>query len=418
MTKYSGLKVFTKALGGNKGWGRAWRDPDPQPSYDVIIIGGGGHGLATAYYLAKEHGIKRVAVLEKGWLGGGNVGRNTTIVRSNYMENGNTQFYEHSLKLWEGLSQDLNYNVMFSQRGYMGLLHSYGQLDAGRQRAHAMKLNGVEASFFTREQVQEKAPYLDMSMNARYPILGGVYQQRAGTARHDAVAWGFARAADQQGVDIIQQCEVLGFIREGSKIVGVETTRGNIRAPKIASAVAGNSSVLAEMAGFRLPIESHLLQAFVTEPIKPLVDCVIASFGMLYYISQSDKGGLVLGGSLDGYNSYSQRGNLPKVEHVLSIGKALMPCLSRLRILRHWAGIMDMTMDGSPIIDKTPVEGLYMSAGWCYGGFKATPGAGWCLAHTIARDEPHPLSASYTIDRFRRGATINESGTGPYPGHH
>ncbi|MCP5087780.1 MAG: sarcosine oxidase subunit beta family protein [Rhodobacteraceae bacterium] len=418
MTKYSGFKVFAQALRNNRGWGRAWRDPDPQPAYDVIIIGGGGHGLATAYYLAKEHGIKRVAVLEKGWLGGGNLGRNTTIVRSNYMENGNTQFYEHSLKLWENLSQDLNYNVMFSQRGYLGLLHSYGQLDAGRQRVHAMKLNGIEASFLTREQVQEKAPYLDMSMNARYPILGGVLQQRAGTARHDAVAWGFARAADRQGVDIIQQCEVLGFIWKGLKIVGVETTRGDIRAPKVTSAVAGNSGVLAEKAGFQLPIESHLLQAFVTEPIKPLVNCVIASFGMLYYISQSDKGGLVLGGSLDGYNSYAQRGNLPKVEHILSIGKALMPCLSRLRILRHWGGIMDMTMDGSPIICKTPVDGFYMSAGWCYGGFKATPGAGWCLAHTIAKDEPHPLSAGYTIDRFRRGATINESGTGPVPGHH
>jgi sarcosine oxidase subunit beta len=418
MRKYSGFKIFAQALRNNQGWGRAWRNPDPQPSYDVIIIGGGGHGLAAAYYLAKEYGIKRVAVLEKGWIGGGNVGRNTTIVRSNYMENGNTQFYEHSLKLWENLTRDLNYNVMFSQRGYMGLLHSYGQLDAGRKRVHTMKLNGIEASFLTREQVRKRAPYLDMSMDARYPILGGVWQQRAGTARHDAVAWGYARAADQQGVDIIQQCEVLGFIWEGSKIVGVETTRGNLRAPKVASAVAGNSGVLAEMAGFQLPIESHLLQAFVTEPIKPLVNCVIASFGMLYYISQSDKGGLVLGGSLDGYNSYAQRGNLPMVENVLSIGKALMPCLSRLRILRHWGGIMDMTMDGSPIICKTPVDGFYMSAGWCYGGFKATPGAGWCLAHTIAKDEPHPLSVGYRLDRFRQGATINESGTGPVPGHH
>jgi len=418
MTKYSGAKVFLEGLGGNQGWSRAWRDPVPKSDYDVVIIGGGGHGLATAYYLAKEHGIKRVAVLEKGWLGGGNTGRNTTIVRSNYMENGNTQFYEFSLKLWENLSRDLNFNTMFSQRGYMGLLHSYGQVDAGRQRVHAMRLNGIDAEYLTPDRIREKAPYLDLSKNARYPILGGVWQGRAGTARHDAVAWGYARAADQQGVDIIQRCEVLGFMREGSRIVGVETTRGQIRAPKVAMAVAGSSGVLAEKAGFQLPIESHVLQAFVTEPIKPLVDCVIASFGMLFYISQSDKGGLVLGGSLDGYNSYAQRGNLPKAEHVLSIGKALMPCLSRLRVLRHWGGIMDMTMDGSPIICKAPVDGLYISAGWCYGGFKATPGAGWCLAHTVANDAPHPLSAIYTLDRFRRGSTINESGTGPVPGHH
>ncbi len=418
MTRYSAGTVFAKALGNNLGWTRAWRDPAPKPDYDVIIVGAGGHGLSAAYYLAKEHGIKRVAVLEKGWLGGGNTGRNTTVVRSNYMENGNTQFYEFSLKLWENLSQELNFNIMLSQRGYMGLLHSYGQVDAGRQLVHTMRLNGIEADYLTPEDIRKKAPYLDLSANARYPILGGMWQGRAGTARHDALAWGYARAADKQGVDIIQQCEVLSYIWEGSKIVGVETTRGPIRAPKVATAVAGSSSLLAEKAGLQLPMESHVLQAFVTEPIKPLVDCVIASIGMLYYISQSDKGGLVLGGSLDGYNSYAQRGNLPMAEHVLSIGKALMPCLSRLRILRHWGGIMDMTMDGSPIICKTPVEGLYISAGWCYGGFKATPGGGWCLAHTIARDEPHPLSAKFTLDRFRRGATINESGTGPTPGAH
>lgn len=418
MSKFSVFNVVAQGLRGNRGWGRVWRDPDPQPAYDVIIIGGGGHGLAAAYYLVKEHGIRRVAVLEKGWIGGGNVGRNTTIVRSNYTENGNTQFYEFSLKLWENLSRELNYNVMLSQRGYLGLLHSYEQLDAGRRQVNVMRLNGIEAHLLTLEQIREKAPFLDLSKNARYPILGGIWQARAGTARHDAVAWGYARAADRRGVDVIQQCEVQGFLREGSKIVGVETTRGIIRAPKVASAVAGSSSILADKAGFRLPIESHLLQAFVTEPIKPMMNCVIASLGMLFYISQSDKGGLVFGGSLDGYNSYAQRGNLAQVQNVMSIAKALVPCLSRLRVVRHWGGVMDMTMDGSPIICKTPVEGFYISAGWCYGGFKATPGAGWCLAHTIAKDEPHPLTAGYTIDRFRRGATINESGVGPVPGHH
>jgi len=418
MTQYSALSVVSKAFGGNSGWTRAWRNPDPQPEYDVVLIGGGGHGLATSYYLAKEHGVKRVAVLEKGYLGGGNTGRNTTIVRSNYMEDGNTQFYEWSLKLWEDLSRELNFNTMFSQRGYMGLLHNYGQVDAGRQRVNTMRLNGIEADYLTPEKIREKAPYLDLSANARYPILGAIWQGRAGTARHDAIAWGYARAASQQGVDIIQKCEVLGYLWEGSKIVGVETTRGPIRAKKVGLAVAGNSSVLAEKAGLQLPMESHVLQAFVTEPIKPMINCVIASFGFLFYICQSDKGGLVLGGSLDGYNSYAQRGNLPRAEHVLTVGKSLIPCLSRLRVLRHWGGIMDMTMDGSPIICKAPVDGLYIDAGWCYGGFKATPGSGWCFAHTIAKDEPHPLSAQFTLDRFRRGATIDEAGAGPVPGAH
>ena len=418
MTHYSVARVIFKALGGNLGWTRAWKNPDPQPEYDVVVVGAGGHGLATAYYLAKEHDIKRIAVLEKGWLGGGNTGRNTTIVRSNYMEDGNTQFYEWSLKLWENLSRELNFNTMFSQRGYMGLLHDYGQVDAGRRRVSTMRLNGIEADYLSPEAIREKAPYLDLSTHARYPILGAIWQGRAGTARHDAIAWGYARAADQQGVDIIQQCEVLGYLWEGAKIVGVETTRGAIRAKKVGLAVAGSSSVLAAKAGLELPIESHLLQAFVTEPIKPMIDCVIASFGFLFYICQSDKGGLVLGGSLDGYNSYAQRGNLPMVEHVLTVAKSLIPSLSRLRILRHWGGIMDMSMDGSPIICKAPIEGLYIDAGWCYGGFKATPGSGWCFAHTIAKDEPHPLSAKFTLDRFRRGTTIDESGAGPTPGAH
>jgi sarcosine oxidase subunit beta len=418
MTHYSAVNLVSKALGGNLGWPRAWRNPDPQPEYDVVLIGGGGHGLATAYYLAKEHGINRVAVLEKGWLGGGNTGRNTAIVRSNYMRDGNTQFYEWSLKLWETLSRDLNFNVMFSQRGYMGLLHSYAQLDSGRQRVNTMRLNGIEAALLSREEIRQKAPYLDLSEQARYPVLGAIWQGRAGTARHDAVAWGYARAADKRGVDVIQQCEVTGYLWDGPRIVGVETTRGPIRAKKVGLAVAGHSSLLAEKAGLRLPMESHLLQAFVTEPIKPLIDCVIASFGFLFYINQSDHGGLVLGGSLDGYNSYAQTGNLPLVEHVLTVGKSLIPCLSRLRVLRHWAGVVDMTMDGSPIICKAPVEGLYIDAGWCYGGFKATPGSGWCFAHTIAKDEPHPLNAKFTLDRFRRGALIDEGGAGPTPGAH
>lgn len=370
MQRYSVLSLVSNALRGNQHWERAWRDPDPKEDYDVVIVGGGGHGLATAYYLAKEHGINKVAVLEKNYLGGGNAGRNTTIVRSNYMIDGNTQFYEHSLKLWHGLSQDLNYNVMFSPRGYVALATSQAQMDASAFRANSMRMNGIDAELLNREQVQKLLPYLDCSLNARFPVYGGLWQGRAGTARHDAVNWGYARAADARGVDIIQQCEVLGYLWEGGRIVGVETTRGNIRAKKVALAVAGSTTLLGQKAGLELPIESHLLQAFVTEPIKPMIDYVIAYGTAHFYISQSDKGGLVLGGDLDGYNSYAQRGNLPLVDEVLTVAKALIPALSRLRILRHWAGVMDMSMDGSPIICKAPVDGLYLNCGWCYGGFK------------------------------------------------
>ena len=416
--RYSGFSLFKHALGGHKNWAPAWRDPEPKADYDVIIIGGGGHGLATAYYLARNHGITNVAVLEKGYLGGGNVGRNTTIVRSNYMLNANGRFYEYGLKLWEGLSQDLNYNVMFSQRGVLNLAHTPGQMDSFARRGNAMRLNGIDGELLDREQVKKFIPMLDYSENARFPIAGGLLQPRGGTARHDAVAWGYARAADLRGVDLIQNCEVTGFLRDGNTITGVETTRGTIRAKKVGLAVAGNTTTLTEKLGLRMPIESHVLQAFVTEGLKPFVDTVV-TFGVgHFYLSQSDKGGLVFGGDLDLYNSYAQRGNLPMVEHVIECGLAMLPSLSRIRVLRQWGGVMDMSMDGSPIISKTSVNGLYLNSGWCYGGFKATPASGWVFAHTIANDEPHELNAAFTLDRFEKGTVIDERGAGPVPKAH
>ncbi len=418
MSRYSAWSLFTHGLSGQRKWRRAWRDAEPKPHYGVIIVGGGGHGLATAYYLAKEHGITDVAVLEKGWLGGGNTGRNTTIVRSNYLLDPNSHFYEKSMKLWEGLSQELNFNVMFSQRGVLNLGHSDGQMDAFARRGNVMRLNGIEAELMGRDEIRREIPYLNFSASARFPIMGGLMQRRGGTVRHDAVAWGFARAADGRGVDIVQNCEVTAVRREGARVVGVETSRGFIGCDRIGFAVAGNTGRLAAMAGFRLPIESHVLQAFVSEGLKPTIDHVVTYGAGHFYVSQSDKGGLVFGGDLDLYNSYAQRGNLAMVEHVVTAGLAMVPHLSRLRIVRGWGGVVDMSMDGSPIISTSPLDNLYLNCGWCYGGFKATPASGWVFAYTIANGRPHELNAAMTLDRFETGRLLDEKGGGPFPWVH
>ncbi len=415
--RYSGFRILQQALTGQKGWTPAWRNPDPQPHYDYIIVGGGGHGLATAYYLAKQFRQSRIAVLEKGWIGGGNVGRNTTIIRSNYLLDGNEPFYEFSLKLWEGLEQDFNYNAMVSQRGILNLFHSDAQRDAYIRRGNAMRLHGADAELLDRDQIRRDYPFLDFD-NARFPIKGGLAQRRGGTVRHDAVAWGYARGADQRGVDIIQNCAVTGLRIEDGRCTGVDTTRGFIGAGKVGVAVAGNSSRVMAMAGMRLPIESHVLQAFVSEGLKPVLPGVITFGAGHFYCSQSDKGGLVFGGDIDGYNSYAQRGNLPVIEDVAEGGMALFPGLGRVRLLRAWGGVMDMSMDGSPIIDRTPVDGLYLNGGWCYGGVKATPASGWCFAHLLATDQPHPTATAYRLDRFARGLMIDEKGVGAQPNLH
>lgn len=390
MTHFSFLSLAKNALSGHRSWSSMWRDASPREGYDIVIIGGGGHGPATAFYLAKVHGITNVAVVEKGWIGGGSVGRNTTIIRSNYGLPGNEPFYEWAMKLWEGLEQELNYNVMVSQRGVLNLYHSDAQRDAFARRGNTMRLHGVDADLLNRDAVRRLAPFLNFDQ-ARFPIQGGLYQARGGTARHDAVAWGYARGASGRGV---------------------ETGRGVIRAGKVGMAVSGMSSRVAALAGLRPPIESHVLQAFVSEGLKPVIPGVITYGAGHFYISQSDKGGLVFGGDIDGYNSYASRGNLPTVEDVCEGGMALMPMIGRVRLLRGWGGIVDMSMDGSPFIDRTPVEGLYLNAGWCYGGFKSTPASGWCFAHLLATDTPHDTATAYRLERFRTGHLIDEKGQG------
>ncbi|NVK07373.1 MAG: sarcosine oxidase subunit beta family protein [Marivivens sp.] len=415
--RYSGFRVIKEALLGQKGWRPLWRDPEPQPRYDYVIVGGGGHGLATAYYLAKTFQKSRIAVLEKGWLGSGNIGRNTTIIRSNYLLPGNEPFYEFSMKLWESLEQETNFNSMVSQRGIINLIHTDAQRDAYRRRGNAMLFAGADAQLLSPNELREMVPFLNYD-NARFPIKGGLLQRRAGTARHDGVAWGYARGADMRGVDIIQNCEVTGMRIEGGKVLGVETSRGYIAAGKVGVAVAGSSSRVMAMAGMRLPIESHVLQAFVSEGLKPVIPGVITFGAGHFYVSQSDKGGLVFGGDIDGYNSYAQRGNLPVVEDVLEGGMALMPMIGRARLLRSWGGVMDMSMDGSPIIDRTSVDGLYFNGGWCYGGFKATPASGFAFAHLLATDRPHETATAYRLDRFARGYLIDEKGVGAQPNLH
>jgi len=406
--KYSLFNLLRQAALGHAHWPAQWRHPEPKPAYDVVIIGAGGHGLATAYYLAKEHGVRNVAVLEKGWLGGGNTARNTTIVRSNYLWDESAQLYEKSLKLFERLSQELNYNVMFSQRGVINLAHTLQEVRDTERRVNANRLNGIDAELLTPQQVKEIVPIINL--NSRYPVLGASFQRRGGVARHDAVAWGFARGADRHGVDIVQNCPVTGIRRENGAVTGLETARGFIKAKKIGVVAAGHSSVIAAMAGIRLPLESRPLQAMVSEPLKPILDTVVMSNTVHAYLSQADKGDLVIGAATDQYNGYAQRGSFTVIEHALQAVVELFPVLSRVRLNRQWGGIVDVAPDACPIISKTDVRGLYFNCGWGTGGFKATPGSGWVFAHTIAHDDPHPLNAPFSLQRFYSGRLIDEHG--------
>jgi sarcosine oxidase subunit beta len=410
MQTFSALQLFRQGLAGQSGWRPQWRRPEPKPAYDAVIVGGGGHGLGAAYYLAKQHGLRNIAVLEKGWLGGGNTGRNTTIIRSNYLFNESAALYDHAVKLWEGLSQELNYNVMFSQRGVMMMAHTVHDVQVFKRHIHANRCNGVDNEWLSPEEAKAFCPPLNIAANMRYPVLGASLQRRGGTARHDAVAWGYARAADALGVDILENCEVTAIRRNAAGAVeAVETTHGLIRTPKIGVSAAGHTSVVLGMAGVRMPLESYPLQALVSEPIKPVFPCVVMSNTIHAYISQSDKGELVIGAGTDAYTSYTQRGALHVTQHTLDAICELFPMFRRMRMLRNWGGIVDVTPDRSPIVGKTPVQGLYVNCGWGTGGFKATPGAAHTLAWTIAKDEPHPINAPFSLDRFREGYLIDEA---------
>ena len=409
MTRYSVFSIARNAMNYNKEWERAWRSPNPKAEYDAVIIGAGGHGLATAYYLAKEHKMTNIAVIEKGWLGGGNTGRNTTIIRSNYLQEPSIAIYELARSLYEGLSQELNYNMMFSPRGLMMLCQTEHELRALKRTWHANTHAGLDCRMLTLPEVKKIVPIINDDPNARYPILGAYYQPRGGTGRHDAVAWGYARGADAMGVDVIQNCAVTGIRREGNKVVGVETERGYIKTKRIGVVAAGHTSVVMQMAGVNMPIESVCLQALVSEPIKPVIDCVVMANTVHGYMSQSDKGELVIGGGADSYNNYSQRGSFPALEHTVTALVETFPIISRLRMLRLWGGIVDMTGDRSPIISKTPVDGLYVNCGWGTGGFKAIPGSGWVFADTIANDRPHPIAEPFGLNRFQEGRLIDES---------
>ena len=410
MQNFSFLSLAKHALGGHRSWEMQWRKPEPKPAYDAVIVGAGGHGLATAYYLAKEHGLRNIAVLDKGWLGGGNTGRNTTIIRSNYLCEESEAIYEHAMRLWESLSQELNYNVMYSPRGVMMLAHSVHDVQVFKRHVYANRLAGIDNEWLTPEQAKAFCPPLRVDPAMRYPILGAALQRRGGTARHDAVAWGYARGADRLGVDIIENCEVTAIRRDATgAVAGLETTRGTISTRKVGVVAAGHTSVIMAMAGVRMPLESYPLQALVSEPVKPVFPCVVMSNTIHAYISQSDKGELVIGAGTDAYVSYAQAGGLHVTTHTLEAICELFPSFRRLRMLRNWGGIVDVTPDRSPIIGKTPVPGLYVNCGWGTGGFKATPGSGHVFAATIAKDDPHPIAAPFTLDRFRTGRLIDEA---------